>query len=42
LDRDAVAHPPDAWWPVLALTVAGYLAATHAVKMWLVRRGWID
>ena len=33
---------PAAWWPVLAATVVAYLAVTHGVKMWLVRRGWID
>ena len=35
-------RPPHAWWPVLALTVAAYLAVVHAVKMWLVRHGMID
>jgi len=33
---------PPAWWPVLAATVAAYAAAAHVLKMWLVRRGWID
>ena len=33
---------PAAWWPVLAATLVAYVAVTHAVKMWLVRRGWID
>lgn len=33
---------PWMYWPVLAATVAGYAAATHLVKTWLVHRGWID
>ncbi len=33
---------PGAYWPVLAATVAAYATATHLVKTWLVRRGWID
>ena len=33
---------PAAWWPVLVATMLAYAAVTHAVKMWLVRRGWID
>ena len=33
---------PAAWWPVLAATILAYLTVTHGVKMWLVRRGWID
>jgi len=33
---------PAAWWPVLAATIVAYVAVAHGVKMWLVRRGWID
>jgi len=33
---------PAMYWPVLLATVGGYAAATHLVKSWLVRRGWID
>ncbi len=33
---------PGAYWPVLIATVAAYATATHFVKTWLVRRGWID
>jgi Mg2+-importing ATPase len=33
---------PTAYWPLLVVTVAAYLGFTHAVKMWLVRRRWID
>ncbi|MFM9059156.1 MAG: magnesium-translocating P-type ATPase [Planctomycetaceae bacterium] len=33
---------PGGWWPVLGLTVAAYVVVVHAVKTWLVRRGWID
>ncbi|NCY02736.1 MAG: magnesium-translocating P-type ATPase, partial [Planctomycetia bacterium] len=33
---------PAAWWPLLVATMLAYLAVTHAVKTWLVRRGLID
>jgi Mg2+-importing ATPase len=33
---------PAAWWPVLATTVAGYLAAAWGLKKWLSARGWIE
>ena len=33
---------PGAYWPVLLVTVLAYGTATHLVKTWLVRRGWID
>jgi len=32
---------PRTYWPILALTLACYLALTQAVKMWLLRRKWI-
>ena len=33
---------PALYWPILLATVAAYATATHLVKTWLVRRGWID
>lgn len=33
---------PGGYWPLLFVTVAAYATATHFVKTWLVRRGWID
>jgi len=33
---------PAGWWPILLVTLVAYVAVTHAVKMWLVRRCWID
>ena len=33
---------PAAYWPLLGLTLLAYVIVTHAVKMWLVRRRWID
>jgi P-type Mg2+ transporter len=32
---------PRLYWPLLALTVACYLALTQVVKTWLLRRRWI-
>ena len=32
---------PGLYWPILLVTLVAYVAVTHAVKMWLVRRGWI-
>jgi len=32
---------PSLYWPILALTLACYLALTQGVKMWLLRRRWI-
>jgi Mg2+-importing ATPase len=32
---------PRTYWPLLALTLACYLALTQGVKMWLLRRRWI-
>ncbi len=33
---------PWSYWPFLLATVVAYATATHLVKSWLVRRGWID
>ncbi len=32
---------PALYWPVLGLSVAGYVVLTQAVKMWLLSRKWI-
>jgi Mg2+-importing ATPase len=32
---------PDLYWPILALTLIGYVALTQLVKTWLHRKGWI-
>jgi Mg2+-importing ATPase len=33
---------PAAYWPLLGATLVAYVAVTQGVKMWLVRRHWID
>jgi Mg2+-importing ATPase len=32
---------PGLYWPLLALTLLGYVVLTQAVKSWLLRRGWV-
>ncbi len=32
---------PPLYWPLLALTLVGYVVLTQAVKAWLLRRAWI-
>jgi Mg2+-importing ATPase len=32
---------PPLYWPILVLTLLGYVLLTQGVKMWLVRRRWI-
>ena len=32
---------PHLYWPILALTLTSYGLLTHAVKMWLIRKGWL-
>jgi P-type Mg2+ transporter len=32
---------PGLYWPLLGLTLAGYVLLTQGVKMWLLRRGWL-
>jgi Mg2+-importing ATPase len=32
---------PPLYWPLLALTLLGYVTLTQVVKMWLLRRKWI-
>lgn len=33
---------PWSYWPVLAITLAGYVVLTQTVKMWLLRKHWIE
>jgi Mg2+-importing ATPase len=37
---DFVPLPP-LYWPLLMLTMIGYVVLTQVVKMWLLRRGWV-
>jgi Mg2+-importing ATPase len=32
---------PGLYWPLLLLTLAGYVLLTQAVKSWLLRRDWL-
>jgi P-type Mg2+ transporter len=32
---------PPLYWPILLLTLFGYVALTQAIKMWLLRKHWI-
>ena len=32
---------PALYWPILAVTAAGYVVLTQFIKMWLLRRSWI-
>ena len=32
---------PPLYWPILLLTLLGYMALTQAIKMWLLRKHWI-
>jgi Mg2+-importing ATPase len=33
---------PPLYWPLLALTLLGYVLLTQVVKSWLFRRGWVS
>ena len=36
-------HPlPPLYWPLLAVTLLGYVLLTQAVKTWLFRKGWVS
>ncbi len=35
------AHLPPLYWPILMLTLLGYMVLTQAIKVWLLRRHWI-
>ena len=32
---------PALYWPLLVLTLLGYVLLTQGVKMWLIRKTWI-
>jgi P-type Mg2+ transporter len=32
---------PPLYWPLLGLTLLGYVVLTQLIKMWLLRRNWI-
>jgi Mg2+-importing ATPase len=34
-------HLPRMYWPILMLTLLGYMSLTQIIKMWLLRRQWI-
>ncbi len=36
-----LAHLPRLYWPILLLTLFGYVILTQAIKVWLLRRKWI-
>jgi Mg2+-importing ATPase len=33
---------PPLYWPILALTLLGYVLLTQVVKTWLFHRGWVS
>jgi Mg2+-importing ATPase len=35
------AHLPRMYWPILMLTLLGYMGLTQIIKVWLLRRQWI-
>ena len=36
-----LAHLPPLYWPILFITLLGYMALTQVIKAWLLRRHWI-
>jgi len=34
-------HLPLTYWPILMITLVGYLLLTQLIKTWLLRRHWI-
>jgi Mg2+-importing ATPase len=34
-------HLPRLYWPILALTLLGYMGLTQIIKVWLLRKQWI-
>src|ERR1700726_1530335 len=34
-------HLPPLYWPILMLTLLGYVGLTQIIKVWLLRKGWI-
>jgi Mg2+-importing ATPase len=33
---------PELYWPLLLLTLAGYVVLTQVVKTWLIRVSWVE
>jgi Mg2+-importing ATPase len=36
-----LAHLPGMYWPILLLTLLGYMGLTQIIKVWLLRKKWI-
>ena len=36
-----LAHLPGMYWPILMLTLLGYVSLTQTIKVWLLRKKWI-
>jgi len=36
-----LSHLPRLYWPILLLTLLGYMGLTQIIKVWLLRRHWI-
>ena len=34
-------HLPPMYWPILLLTLVGYMSLTQFIKIWLLRKQWI-
>jgi Mg2+-importing ATPase len=34
-------HLPRMYWPILMLTLFGYMGLTQIIKVWLLHRQWI-
>jgi Mg2+-importing ATPase len=34
-------HLPPLYWPILMLTLLGYMGLTQITKLWLLRKQWI-
>ena len=34
-------HLPRMYWPILMLTLLGYVSLTQMIKVWLLRKEWI-
>jgi P-type Mg2+ transporter len=34
-------HLPRMYWPILMLTLLGYMGLTQIIKVWLLRKQWI-
>jgi len=36
-----LAQLPRMYWPILLMTLLGYVSLTQAIKVWLLRKKWI-